>query len=210
MMKFLKRTDILLFIYGCQWFALFLIPNAAADYFLVGMTFFFILTAPRPWFFVVLQFAFILVAPPAVFRAVLFGVLFLLLRDNKIPFRVSVVLLVFFFFFLARYAGFRIPVVFPGVLAIGALIYAVSRVKGLAVVLAPSLSVYCIVSLIYVFFYLFWEHAYRFQPVFAIPLDLIQLTTAAVLFCTVRSGGCGGIERNAAPGTESIDAGPGT
>ncbi len=210
MMKFLKRTDVLFLIYGCQWFALFLIPNAVPDYFLVGMTFLFVLVSSRPWVFVVFQFAFVLVAPPAVFRAVLFGILFLLLRNNKIPFRVSVVLLMLFSFFLARYNGFRIPVVFPCVLAIGALIYAVSRVKGLAVVLASSLLVYFVVSLVYVFFYLFWEHAYRFQPVFAIPLDLIQLTTAAVLFCTVRKGGCGGIEGNAPHGTKSVNAGTDT
>lgn len=96
---------------------------------------------------------------------------------------------------------------FPGILALGALVYAISRVKGLVDVLAPSLPGYLIASVMYVFFYLFWEHAYRFKPVSAIPLDLIQLTAAAVLFCTINPGGYGGTEGNAPTGAESGDIG---
>lgn len=204
-MNLLKRTDILFFIYGCQWFAFFLIPNAKPDYFLVGMTFFFLLVAPRPWVFVLLQIAFFVVSPAAAFRAISFGVLFLLLRERKVPFRLSLVLLIAFFLVLARYDEFRIPVVFPGVLAVGALVYAISRVKGISGVLAPALPGYLISALLYVFFYLFWEHAYRFKPVSAIPLDLIQLTAVAVLFCTIRPGGHGGTEGDEKAGAESSD-----
>ncbi len=204
-MKLLKRTDILFFIYGCQWFAFFLIPDTAPDYFLVGMTFFFLLVAPRPWIFLIAQFAFVWISPPAVFRALCFGILFLFFREKKIPFRISLVLLTLLFLLLARYDGFRIPIVFPGVLALGALVYAISRVKGLMDVLTPALPGYFIASVMYVFFYLFWEHAYRFKPVSAISLDLIQLTAVAVLFCTIRPGGYGGTEGDATTGAESGD-----
>ncbi|NOY22169.1 MAG: hypothetical protein GXO70_01490 [Acidobacteria bacterium] len=204
-MNLLKRTDVLFLIYGCQWFALFLIQNAVPDYYLVGMTFFFLLVAPRPWIFLIAQIVFVVVSPPAVFRAISFGILFLFLRDKKVPFRISLVLLILLFLLLARYDGFRIPVVFPGVLALGALVYAISRVKGLVKVLTPALPVYLITSVMYVFFYLFWEHAYRFKPVSVIPLDLIQLTAVAALFCTIRPGGDCGNERNEAAGVESVD-----
>ncbi len=206
-MNLLKRTDTLIFIYGCQWFAYFLIPNTSPDYFLVGMTFFFLLVAPRPWIFLLAQIAFLIVSPAAAFRAVSFGLLFLFLYDKKVPFRLSLLLLTTLFLVLARYDGFRVPVVFPGVLALGALVYAISRVKGLVGVLSPALPGYLVSSILYVFFYLFWEHAYRFKPVSAIPLDLIQLTAVAVLFCTIRPGGYGGTEGDEAAGAESGDVG---
>ncbi len=205
--NFLKRSDTLLLIYGCQWVSIFLMPNAAPDYFLVGMTFFFLLFAPRPIPFLAAQIAFVFVSPPVTFRAVSFGILYLLLKKKKVPFRISLVLLALLFMLLARYDAFRIPVVFPGVLAFGALIYAISRVKNLAHTLSPALPPFFVASLAYVFFYLFWEHAYRFKPVSAIPLDLIQLTATAVLFCTIQPGGCGGLERNETPGAEPDDTG---
>jgi|GEM_PF-3064235 len=203
--KLLNRTDFLLVIYACQWFALYLIPNAAPDYFLVGMTFFFLLVSPYPWIFIIAQGAFVAISPPAAFRAICFGLLFLLLKHRKVPFRISLVLITLLFLLLAQYDGFRIPVVFPGVLALGALAYAISRVKGLVSVLEVPLPGYFVASVLYVFFYLFWEHAYRFKPVSAIPLDLIQLTAVAVLYCTIRPGGSGGTERNAEAGAESGD-----
>jgi len=171
------------------------------------MTFFFLLVAPRPWIFLLAQIVFVIVSPAAAFRAVSFGLLFLFLHDKKAPFRLSLLLLTVLFLVLARYDGFRIPVVFPGVLALGALIYAISRVKGLVGVLSPALPGYLVSSILYVFFYLFREHAYRFKPVSAIPLDLVQLTAVAVLFCTIRPGGYGGTEGDEAPGAESGDIG---
>lgn len=197
-MKWFRSTNALIGLYLLQWVILLAVPGVRLEYFLVGMTLLFVLLADHPWHFVVLQILFVTISLPITFKAVFFGMLFLVLLKRHISLKLSLLLLAIIFILLARFDDYRIPVVFPGVIAIGAVVYAMSRVRGVRQILENAMPAYVAATILYIFVYLFAQQASQFKPVFAVPLDLIQLATTAVVVTTFRLGDQSGSDGDAA------------
>lgn len=203
-----QKNSLALVLAVSQWLAL-LIPGSAITYYGIGVTVI-LLSLLRPvWLSPVIQILLLLVSPYAAIRILLFSLWVpALKRLRPLPLRISVLLVGVVFLFLARFDQFSISVVFPGVMAAGAMVYAVSRVKGTATQLARFLTPYLLTILPYIVVFLTMDGAYRDRPASAMPLDLIQIVVAVVVIRTISGEAFHGFAGDASAGVESEHPGP--
>ncbi len=198
-----QKIRIGLLLAVSQWLLL-LIPGASVAYFGIGFTVVLLHLMKPSWWVAVIQIPLVFMAPYAAIRILMFALWVPVLeRYRRLPLRFSVLLAGVLFLFLARFDQFRISVVFPGVMAAGAMVYAISRVPGTAVRMARLMTPYLLTILPYIVVFLALDGAYRDRPVSAIPLDLIQIVVSVVVIQTLSGEGIRGLTGDEAVGSGS-------
>jgi len=203
----LRRQNSLVVALALLEWILFLFLDVRPDFVVLGVTYAMCLLAGPSWIVFPLQAPLLFITPHGGARALLFTLAFLgVQRFRSMSYRYALLLLTAMFAVLARFDGFSLPVMFPGVMAGAAVVYAVSRVRGVGVRLAPVLTAYVGAIIPYILLSLYLEAGFHARPVIVIPLDIIQLVTVAVLFQSLQKEGTTGSEASAEGSAESPDA----
>lgn len=184
-MKKSHRNSLAVTLVLLEW-GVFLFLDVRPDFLVIAFTYLLLEFLPVPWLTIPVQAPLVILSPHGGLRALFFAVAFLLTRDRKvIPYRYGVLLIAAVFIVFARFEQFSLPILFPGVISGAAVVYAVSRVRGIGDRLSVLMTAYLTAILPYIALALFLEAGYHARPVVVMPLDLIQLVTVAVFFQSV-------------------------
>ena len=184
-MKISHRNSLAAILVLLQWGG-FLFLDVRPDFLVIACTYLLLELLPIPWLAIALQAPLVMLSPHGGLRALFFAVAFLLTRGRKVlPYRYGVLLIAAIFIVFARFEQFSLPILFPGIISGAAVVYAVSRVRGIGDRLSVVMTAYLIAILPYIALALFLEAGYHARPVVVMPLDLIQLVTVAVFFQSI-------------------------
>lgn len=179
--------SLAIILFAVQWISLLASPPSA-DYLAVAVTVVLLRLVPKSRLFIValLQSSLLLVAPGTGLRS--FGVAIAGLggaRLERISYRWSLLVLAGVFLLLARVQGYPLPLMFLGLFGGAAVVYGVSRVPEIRPLLNRYLAALLLVMPVYTLAYIRFGSGFSIRPVVAIPLDMVQVVTAAVLICTM-------------------------
>lgn len=132
---------------------------------------------------IMFQSIFIFVNPIVVLKTILVCALSLWIKNQKqIKIRYSTIGLIIFFIFLVYFEHNQVAALFPGLVAFSAILYYTSRIRASLENLTRILPAYAIAITVYTFIYIILSPKDVIKPIFALPIDIIQILFAVLIY----------------------------
>jgi len=153
------------------------------NYYFLMTTLLAVMSARNKTIAVFIQAIFIIINPVVAVKAILLSILYLwTISKKQIKIRFSTISLTVFFIFLVYFEHNQVAALFPGLVALSAIMYYTSRIRASLSNLTAILPAYLITIALYTFTFIIFSPVNAIKPVFALPIDIIQILFAVLLY----------------------------
>jgi len=160
----------------------YFLGNDFFNYYFILTTLLVVFNSENKKIALLIQTAFFPFALTVVLKAIMVAGLFLLIKDMKqVRIRYSTAGLTIFFVFLVYFEHNQVAALFPGLIAFSAIMYYTARIRASLDNLTTLLFSYLIAIAVYSFLYIAITPENVIKPVFAVPVDIIQILFSVLL-----------------------------
>ncbi len=160
----------------------YFIGNDFFNYYFLLINLFILLNSKNKKIALGAQVAFAPFALEIVIKTIVVTGVYLLIKNMKqVKIRYSTIGLTIFFVFLVYFEHNQVAALFPGLIAFSAIMYYTSRIRASLDSLTTLLFAYFVATVVYSFLYITIAPVNVIKPVFAIPVDIIQILFGVLL-----------------------------